>query len=216
MKKIFTALATLLVLGWACSAMATPVYLDIADDSNGSSVTISNVDTGLSVLFCSDFFGIGEDTDITAFLAEGLGDNKTTLAENSSWEVDFFTFEVTGSGIGSFDIDAVLAFDTPDISGSFSGNGFWGTLSGRVSAGILSWDSPIESLTLADGNVLQIALEQGCAIGNDTQYTVAATITNLGGATTPGGPSPVPEPATVLLFGAGLIGLATLRRQQFK
>jgi hypothetical protein len=213
-KKILTTLAILLTAGWTFSAMATPVTLDIADGSNGSSVTISNVDTGLSVLFDCDLFGIGENTAITASLETDLDDQIMTLDDYASWEVDFFTFEVTGSGIGSFDIDAVLAFDDPDISGGFSGNGYWGTLSGSFSGGILMWDSPIQSLTLADGNVLEVALEQGCTIGTSTQYTVSATITNLGGSTTPGDASPVPEPATVLLFGTGLIGLATLRRRQ--
>ncbi len=225
MKNLIIVIAMALFLGWGQAAMAT--LLNIAGDRNGSNVEISNFDAGLSVIFDRSFWGMGENSSISASLVGNIDDQKRDLAVGASWEVDFFTLQLTGSGVGSFDINATLAFDEPDIIGpDFTGNGDWGTkttLQGAYSAGALWWEDPVQALTLSDGNILQIALEQGFVIGKGNDYTLSATITNLGSvasvASFGGGndqPAPVPEPATLLLFGTGIVGLASLRRRPKK
>ncbi len=67
-----------------------------------------------------------------------------------------------------------------------------------LSEGIISFIVDIEGTTL-DGN--EIAFHWGQTCGNDT----------IEGST-----APVPEPATMFLFGTGLIGMATVGRKKFR
>ncbi|HHL35313.1 MAG TPA: PEP-CTERM sorting domain-containing protein [Desulfobulbaceae bacterium] len=155
------------------------------------------------------------------FTLDGTGIGpEFTLADGESQTIDFFELTAGGFGVGQYDIGASLDFDTPTMEpASGEGGGYFGTgdvpLFGRISGGTLSWDSQPGLITLADGNMLSISFEDFIVFGMGESKMVHATISNLGGGAD-NQMNPVPEPATMLLFGTGLAGLASLKYRKMK
>jgi hypothetical protein len=193
MKKLLVLLcAMMLVFTIARSASAIPIDFDIASNS---SVTLSNVST----------WGF---TSISADIVTGLGEELFSLDDGESYTFDFFEIAVDGIGFGNADVNATLAFDNPPgLAVTGNGSGGWITFYGFISGGYLKWTNMPQILTLSNGDYFDVSFENVEIIGFGNTTTVTATVTAHA--------APVPEPATVMLVGAGLLGMITFGRKRF-
>ncbi|UFS71381.1 PEP-CTERM sorting domain-containing protein [Geomonas sp. RF6] len=194
MRKLFRGLVATLAVGLAFvgSVWATPITF--TPDLAGSSVTVSD----------SAPFGT-----LTANLV--LSPASFTLGDGAIKSLDFFTLSASGLAINrSYTVAATLAFLDPFITATGSGGGVFSTLFGVLSGGTLTWNPATlpDTFHLADGNVVTVDFENGCAFGFGNTATVHAYITNDS--------APVPEPGTVLLLGAGIFGIAICRHRRMQ
>lgn len=186
-----------LVLCLSTSAQSAPL-LDFETSHDESSVALSD----------STDVSLG---DLDVSLSEGLRDTRFSLAKGESTTFDFFDITLPTLGVGKADVDATLAFLSPEtISGSAQGSGLWGSLV-IGSGGRLNWDNQPGLIELDDGSTFHLAFSDLKGIQLGQEATVSATVEARSIADYA---NAVPAPGTLALFGLGLAGLAMGQRRQ--
>lgn len=142
---------------------------------------------------------------IGSYSANAWGPVDLAVGDTSD-SIDFFTIDWF-AGIGAGTITANINFIDPTSPASDTGN-----VSGWSFA-ILSdidiiWGAPV-SIYYGNGGEFILDLDDiGGGLQCGSSYTISGTIKNVSES------APVPEPATMVLFGIGLMGLAGISRRK--
>jgi hypothetical protein len=194
------------------SATAIAIFM-MAADANASSITYSTNAAGTE--FVSPITGLTLDSSsgLSATLTFQPDANITT-GTPSNINFGIFTLtcnacltdETDSAVFNAFTFDLVITDQTDGATGDFVGTSTGGNVGFNTSTITINWAPP----QIGPGG----DFKQTDFVINSTSRIVAPNSgANIGATTIQGGINTVPEPATIGLIGAGLIGLGLLRRR---
>ncbi len=193
MKYLLTTASLLAMTSTAALAITYPTF---EFDAGASSIAFSQ--NGSLCLGCSVNY---EFNDVAPWTPTSA--NEVNVVNN------FIDWDIGGLGAESYDLEATIAFSTPDAaSGSTDGYGAYWTIYGIVSGGVLSWDGP-GTIDFAQGSSVDFYLEGGDFKGWGSSVTTGITFVGNDIA-----PVPLPAAAPLLLAGIGAFGFAGRRRKK--
>jgi hypothetical protein len=204
MKIVKLLAAALGSLVFACAASAAVVYENGALDGTFQAAQISPPQT------LSDSFSLLNQTILTKATL-GLWSPSNTHPESLTWSIGASPFgSELGAGaatLSSAPVAGYSQFDvylaTFDLNVTLAAGDYWLTLSDGASTGgaPLGWD-------INFGPSLAFYRNNGGSGDADSEYFKLE-----GSEVTGPGPAPVPEPASLAIFAAGLICVAAVRRR---
>jgi hypothetical protein len=203
MRSLFKAVVATAALAAPLYANAIPVTFDLAGAPK-SSVAVADFTPGGLLCFIT---GCGVDVSINPLLGSV---NRTLNNPGDSFSFNFFDINFYGLGGGSGEISATLAFDSPAGAPTVGGDaiGAFFTI-GILTAGSLDWINNDYLVNLANGTSYTVSLNDLSGITGN-RATVTGTIKLRSGP----GAVRVPEPATLTMFGFGLLALGLIRRRK--
>lgn len=198
LKSITLAGAVAVGVAGTASAATYPTFVI---DGAASSISLTQSSLGSATL--SAEFSAGVD----GYSWEAQGEYDHVVIDN------FIDWDVSGNGLGSYDVEVTLAFSSPDAaSGTISGGGGFGQIStffGTITGGVLDWDNGgVTDVAFAQGSILTVAAEGGFAIGSGGVSSGVALLGN------PIAPIPLPASGLLLLSALGGFGVVSRRRRK--
>ncbi|GGB17735.1 hypothetical protein GCM10011380_04080 [Sphingomonas metalli] len=129
-----------------------------------------------------------------------------SLNVGQSTEFNFANFVFTGTGVGSANVSATLAFSDPFATATTAGTVGYLTFFGALTGGALNWSTGTQTLTASNGASFSVRFNDLVGVTGG-RATSTVTVRLLAAA--------VPEPATwgMMLLGFGMVaGAARYRR----